>query len=98
MGVLDTIELNHAIESVDKANEVKGDCKFLIVHVRDGKISQEARKYFQNAPPSFEKVGIIVTGPVQILVMNFFLGFNKPRMPLKLFSTEDAAFKWFFNS
>jgi hypothetical protein len=91
----ETIELSHAQEMTAKAEEIMGDCKFLMVHVRDGKISQEARKYFQNHPPIFDKVGIIVQGYLQILVMNFFLGINKPKMPLKLFSTEEAATEWF---
>ena len=89
-----TIELSHAKEAFELIKQVKGNRRLIVVHTRDGKISQEARQYFSDCEPIFDKVAIIAMGPLQILVANFFLGINKPKMPLRLFKTEEKALVW----
>jgi hypothetical protein len=90
----DTIELHHAKEVYETVQKIQGDRRLIIVHTRDGKISQDARKFFSNCEAIFDKVAVIASGPLQILVANFFLGINKPKMPLRLFKTEEKAIEW----
>ena len=35
-----------------------------------------------------------VSSPVSTLIANFFMGFNRPRYPVRIFSSEADALKW----
>lgn len=59
-------------------------------------MSQECRKHFSGPEhaSTFSKAALIVTGDISRLIGNFFLGFNKPLKPTKLFSNKEDALKW----
>ena len=39
----------------------------------------------------------LIGSPVSQVIGNFFLGLNKPRMPVKLFTSKSDAIKWLLN-
>lgn len=92
----EVIEINlvHAKENVEKLKEIQTNHPYLFVHISNGQITQEARNYFGTVELNFEKVAIIAKGYLQTLVGNFFLGFNKPRTPIRLFKSEEKALEW----
>ena len=89
-----TIELEHAIENIQKIHELKGDRRLLMIVMKDGKFSQESRQLFGNTNDLVDKVALVATNLVSEVASNFFLGFNQPEIPIKLFKNEDDALKW----
>ena len=60
-------------------------------------LPQDVRIYFTR-PEHVEvhrAVALIVGSPLSRAIGNFFLGFNKPAMPMRLFSDEEHALEWF---
>jgi len=59
-------------------------------------LPREVRVYF--ASPEHvdvhRAVALIVGSPISRAIGNFFLGFNKPAMPMRLFSDEERALAW----
>jgi len=94
----DVIEINleFAKENVEKIRNLKKGRRFIIIHISNGQMTQEARKYFGEADLKFEKVAILAKGPLQRLVGNFFLGINKPSSPIKLFTKKEKVLEWFY--
>ncbi|MEO9533182.1 MAG: STAS/SEC14 domain-containing protein [Crocinitomicaceae bacterium] len=90
----ETIELEHAIENIQKIHELKGDRRLLMIVMKDGKFSQESRQLFGNTNDLVDKVALVATNLVSEVASNFFLGFNQPEIPIKLFKNEDDALKW----
>lgn len=62
-------------------------------------ITPEARKLI--ASPPFKKVtiakAVVVNSLPQRMVVNFYLRFNKPSIPTRMFSNRDTAIKWLRN-
>lgn len=58
--------------------------------------SREARHLFagEEAQGSATAAAIIVDTPVTRVLANFYLGLSKPRLPSRLFSSEDEALAW----
>ena len=58
--------------------------------------SAEARAYL--AGPEATRVSLavalIVGSPLSVAIGNFFLGFNRPAVPTRLFRDESAALQW----
>ena len=58
-------------------------------------ITKEAREYFGEVENSQMKaVGLVTNSPVSKVFGNFFLRFNKPKLPVRLFSSEKQAIRW----
>ncbi len=58
-------------------------------------ITKEARAYFGRIENSHIKaVGLVTNSPVSKVFGNFFLRFNKPILPVRLFSSEIRAHDW----
>jgi hypothetical protein len=58
-------------------------------------ITREAREYFgEVTSQKFSAVGLLFKSPVTKVLGNFFLRFNKPKTPVRLFSSEAEALKW----
>ena len=58
-------------------------------------ITKEAREYFGKIENSHIKaVGLVTNAPVSKVFGNFFLRFNKPAIPVRLFSSEIQAHDW----
>jgi hypothetical protein len=59
-------------------------------------LPHEVRTYFTR-PEHVEvhrAVALLVGSPLSRAIGNFFLGFNKPAMPMRLFSDEESALEW----
>ncbi len=58
-------------------------------------ITKEAREYFGKVENSHMKaVALVTSSPVSKVFGNFFLRFNKPKLPVRLFSSEKQAIRW----
>lgn len=59
-------------------------------------MSADARAFFAgpNGIKVAPAVAVIVSSPLTRAIGNFYLGFNRPRVPTKLFSNLDASERW----
>ena len=59
-------------------------------------LAREARHYYasEDAANVASAVAIIVGTPVSQVLGNFYLGLSNPRLPTRLFSSEDQALEW----
>ncbi len=59
-------------------------------------ITKEARDYFSMKGRTSKVVAfaIIIKSPLSKIIANFFMGLNKPRVPLKIFNDIDKAEEW----
>ena len=59
-------------------------------------ISKEARSYFSSVECSevFEATALYVSTPISRIIGNFFLGINRPAIPVRLFDSKDEAIVW----
>lgn len=59
-------------------------------------MSKEARDLFSlNNRSSFvNSFAILIESPLSRIIGNFFMGLNKPRVPVKLFNSEQEALLW----
>ena len=62
--------------------------------MNDGKFSHESRQLFSQTNVLVNKVALLSTTPMSVLAGNFFLGFNQPTIPIKLFHSENEAIEW----
>ena len=57
-----------------------------------GKAQKIAAK--QYASEKRKKVAIISDNVAHVLIVRFFIAWNKPKTPIKIFKSEEKAFKW----
>ena len=57
-------------------------------------IDRDARACYAQAPPSVSALALLVGSPLSRAIGNFFIGFNKPAVPTRLFSSEVDAIPW----
>ena len=59
-------------------------------------LPREVRAYFTQPEHAevHRAVALLVGSPLSRAIGNFFLGFNKPAMPMRLFSEEESALEW----
>lgn len=89
--------IQDAKRSVALGLELSEDADFpwLIDMTNMKSITKEAREYFGKVENSHIKaVGLITNSPVSKVFGNFFLRFNKPSIPVRLFSSEIPAYDW----
>lgn len=75
----------------------KGEKVLSIVNITNVKsIEQKARQYYSSpeAERAYKTVALIVGSPVSKMLGNFFIGLNKPKVPLKLFNSEEEGVAW----
>jgi hypothetical protein len=95
-----SIELEDAHVDKGLAEQVHGGVEHvLLIDMRGVKaISKEARSYY--AKPIEESrvltkaVAIVVRTPISRVIGNFFLGSNRPVIPVRLFNSQEAAMDW----
>lgn len=78
----------------EKIMDFVGTHRLYLIHIVNGKYTQEARRHLQGHTNVADKIAMVAKGPFQKLVGNFFLGFNRPNITIKLFTTADEAEKW----
>jgi len=92
------IELEDAEMELSNAEKLAGGKKCLalidLTHVK--KVSKEARDLFSGEEGNrvVKRGSFCVASPVGRMIGNFFMGINKPMMPVKLFDTKDEALAW----
>lgn len=59
-------------------------------------VEKKARDYFSSLKVTdiTKAAAVIVRLPVSRIIGNFFMGFNKPSFPVKLFTSESNAHEW----
>jgi len=57
---------------------------------------RESREYFasKEVANAISAMAVLIGSPVGRIMGNFFLNFNKPKYPVKLFTSESAAIEW----
>ncbi|HRG53752.1 MAG TPA: hypothetical protein PLL00_13030 [Bacteroidia bacterium] len=91
------IELENAIENYEAAQLLVGGHKHLLLvdATSNVYISKEAKTYSaKQKPNSPVAMAVIATSTANRLVGNFYINFNKPTVPTKLFATEEKAIEW----
>lgn len=72
----------------------------ILVDLREIKsISKAARDHFsmRGRTPNVSAVAMLVKSPVSRIIGNFFIGFNQPVVPTRIFSGEKTAIEWVKN-
>ncbi|MBW6483394.1 MAG: STAS/SEC14 domain-containing protein [Vicingaceae bacterium] len=94
------IEIQDAVE-IDKAfiELLKGKEFSVLIDTqkRFSSITNEARNFFAKDPeilPFRKKIAIVVDNMPTKLLANFFIRFNKPQTPTRLFTNYDKAMSW----
>lgn len=92
------VVLDDAKENSVAVNQLKADTKFpLIIDTRNIKsISKDARDHFslRGRESKTFAFAILIDSPLSMIIGNFFMGLNKPRVPVKLFTSEEKAISW----
>lgn len=92
------IELADAAENSEVVSTLGGPARFaLLVDTRNIKsITKEARDFFsiRNRDTRVLGFALIIESPLSTIIGNFFMGINKPRVPVRLFSDERKALAW----
>lgn len=92
------IELEDARENSAVINSLPGPPQFpLLIDTRAIKsITKEARDHFSLRGRDSRVIGfaILIDSPLSRIIGNFFMGLNKPRVPVKLFTDEKKALAW----
>ena len=90
-----------AEENVDAQESVRDDMNKAKTRVLNDMtkvtaISKEARDYFANArTASIQRATALLIGsPVSRVIVNFFMGLNKPISPSRLFTDPEQAIQW----
>ncbi len=99
-----TVKLNAEVtikEAKENSNAVNslytGQSFPLLVDSRQIRsISKEARDLFSlnNRSSHVNSFAILIGSPLSRIIGNFFMGLNKPRVPVKLFNSEQEALVW----
>jgi hypothetical protein len=92
-----SIEVEDAIQNYEAATALtNGEKHLLLVDAQANVyISKETRIYSaQTKPNSPLAMALIVNSTANRLIGNFYINFNKPKVPTKLFPTEEKALKW----
>lgn len=91
------IVLTDAIENSKAVNSFDNEIYPLIVDTSMAKsITKEARDYFSMKERESKVIAfaIIINSPLSKIIANFFMGLNKPRVPVQLFNNEEKAIDW----
>lgn len=92
------IVLEDAEENAKTVNGLFGpDFYPLVIDTRNIKsISKEARDFFSMRGRESRVYGfaILVDSQLSKIIGNFFMGLNRPRVPVKIFTTEKKAIEW----
>lgn len=92
------VELEDARENVAvTARLTEGRRRPILVDLRECRSqSPEARAYLAGpeATQVSLAVALLIASPISRAIGNFYLGFNRPAVPTRLFSDEPAAIAW----
>jgi len=93
--------IEDAIENIDAQEKLRDSInrektRVLIKLGALFKISIEARNYFANErTASIQRATALLTSSqITVLIANFFMSFNKPISPTKMFNNSEEAIRW----
>jgi hypothetical protein len=93
---IDSSVLKNLIENYNQL--VEGKKHPYIYYTEDNSVtfSHDVREYFKQHEQSFPKIcdALVVKSLAQKLIANFYLKFNKPAYPTKVFNTMEDAETW----
>lgn len=91
------ITLEDAKENSKAVNSLSRSFYPLLIDATEVKsITKEARDYFSmnNRESKVVAFAILIKSPLSKIIANFFMGLNKPRVPIKIFTEENKATEW----
>jgi len=92
------VSLKDAQEVMAAYDAVRQDKRLpLLIDTKQMKsFSREARQYFasDDAAACASAAAIVVGTPVSKVLGNFYLGLSNPKLPSRLFTSEDEALAW----
>ena len=92
------VTLDDAIRLVEIGGELGGRPVPTLINVGDvGGASREARVFFSKDPRNQQTsscIAMLVGSPLAKMIANFFMGINRPIMPIRTFTDEDKALEW----
>jgi hypothetical protein len=91
------VVLEDAKENSIAVNSFELDKYPLLIDTTDIKsITKDARDYFSinNRGSKVVAFAIIINSPLSKIIANFFMGLNKPSVPVKIFNSEEDAVDW----
>ena len=93
--------LEKAIENIDAQEKVRDELgkemTRVVIDMREAKsITRDAREYYAGERTcSIQRAtALIIKSNTSRVIANFFIGFNKPITPLRMFTSSDEAIKW----
>ena len=93
-----SIVIDDAIANSKVVNSLEGEHKFpLLVDSRKIKsITKEARDFYtiKDRETRVTAFAILCSSSVSKVIANFFIGINKPAVPVRLFTDESKAIDW----
>jgi hypothetical protein len=91
-------ELQDAKENIAAISKINhGKLVPVLVDMRLGRdIDRETREYYSSKDglSSTKALALLVESSVTRIMANFFINFNMPAVPTKLFTSEDEAVAW----
>jgi len=71
-------------------------CKLFVDPKNVRSITKEARDYYttDEAMNLADAAAVLATSMISMLIATFFLNFNKPPKPFKIFTSKEKAFEW----
>lgn len=95
-GAVETIEDAH--NNIDAMEQVcQGQKRPTLVDITKVKSQERGAREYYTGPhtASFQSaVAVMINSPMSKLLGNFYLGFNKPEVPIKLFTSQADALVW----
>lgn len=91
------INLDNAEEGYRIVKDVLNSKKVpVLVDMRGArKIDKPSRDYYKNNATEYFVAGaIIISSPLSKIIANFFLGLNRPPMPMKIVNSEEEGVRW----
>jgi hypothetical protein len=96
------LEVNEEIarEVIARATEAMDPprpCRSLVQLARVRSVTRGARTFFASSPENMavaSKVAMVGASPIARVIGNFFLGLNRPPVPVRLFATDAEAIAW----
>ena len=75
---------------------VEGKSPLIVDNRKIKSITKDARDHFsiKDRETNVSAIAIIIGSSLSRMIANFYLGINKPKIPVKLFNSEEKAVQW----
>lgn len=104
-GIIYARALSGSVQTIADAREnmqltnqlVNGRPYAMLVDIREIRSQdRDAREHYvqPTTSPSLRAVAVLIGSPMSKMIGNFLIGFSKPQIPTRLFSSETEAIAW----